>query len=144
MKNEGYIVTQMRQMISYVADQIGGDEGEKFNSTFGQRMVKAGAGLDNRNDIFRDMLTEVAKADVERVAGPLRVRVRQLEAAVMGDQLEARKGQTPATPAGSPGGGMTYDQLMDLPPDEYGKIPEADRRRLFAESAKSGAATVIE
>ena len=79
-----------------------------------------------------ETLLEFVGEVFDRVTERAKKPVAKLEAAIEKGKLEARK-SGPDTAAKGGGGGLTYKQLMDMPVEEYEKVPEATKRQLFAE-----------
>lgn len=98
----------MRGVAAAEGNSLGGDAGAKFTGEFMQRWYDAEAGAEDSADVYRTMMKARDEAMLEKATAPLRRRVKALEAANEGKDLEARKGKGPSTATGKAALGGQY------------------------------------
>ena len=123
-----------------VAIELAGND--KLKGEFQSRLNTAqltGADREERVMIIRDLF-DAAVAEREKKADDKGYRRGLKEASTAparAGEVKNAAGAGPDTARGGGSPGMTYDKLMALPIDEYAKVPEDTKRRLFDENART-------
>ena len=93
--------TGYRAVAAKLAEDIPGADGAKFIGEFAQRWTNAENDAESPETVFGDMMKARDEALLEKATAPLRRRIKALEAASEGKDLEARKGAGPSTVMGT-------------------------------------------
>jgi len=109
---------------------------KELGAKFAERFMDEWS-YDNGEHAFTSFVEDAVKAARTQAREPLEKQIRQLKAELEKAKASGNDGKGPATAQASPSSsGLTYRQMMDLPLDEYEKVPEETKRRLVNAEAE--------